>query len=241
MRYSFPPHLRGYVEPTQYCDATHPAIIAQAEALAEPGDPPVAAARAVYSFVRDHYAFGFTMIDEKASDTLHGTLGWCVTKTNLQVALLRALGIPARFHMVALTKRSLKGLVSGLLYRMLSEPIDFHPWCECYLDGRWVASDLFIDQTTYEAAIATGLYSRDDIPSLDWNGHDDLLLVRHWMRADHGTRQSYDEIVARVLKDFALIPPFLMRLILRHSNRRTARLREVYAPLPAAEEEVVVS
>ncbi len=40
--------------------------------------------------------FGLDPSDTKASVALRKKYGFCVTKTNLQVALLRSIGVPAR-------------------------------------------------------------------------------------------------------------------------------------------------
>ena len=54
---------------------------------------------AVYDFVRNEIAFGFNKGDElPASRVLADDIGQCNTKSTLLMALLRAVGIPCRFH-----------------------------------------------------------------------------------------------------------------------------------------------
>jgi hypothetical protein len=226
----FPPQeLQEYVKPTHYCDSDSPEIIAQARSLAEGCQSSTKEAMAVFYFVRDHFLFGLTAANQKASETLLEPVGWCVTKTNLQIALLRALGIPARYHQVVLTKKALKGYISRLMYRAIKEPIWFHPWCEVFLQGRWIACDLFLDQKTYQAARKAGVYTHTQIPTLDWDGQKDLLLVQPWMTEDRGVLASYDEVMEAVAKEFRVFPTFLVNALVNRSNRVTERFREKYA------------
>lgn len=76
------------------CNHTHPLVQRSARRLLR--ETPEATAQAVYHFVRAMpYRFGGWQ--ERASDTLVRGVGMCTSKANLQVALLRALGLPAGF------------------------------------------------------------------------------------------------------------------------------------------------
>ena len=180
----------------------------------------------IHSWIRDRYPLGYTPVNEKASETLDGIYGWCVTKTNLQIAMLRALGIPARFHQVVLTKKVLKGLVSGPMYMAVKDPIWFHPWCECFLEGKWITCDLWIDRHTHQAALAAGVYDPKHFPSVEWNGRDDLNLVSHWLQEDRGTRASYDQVVEEVVAEFKAYPKVMVKWLYKGSNRYTERFRK---------------
>ena len=61
---------------------------------------------AVYDFVRNEIAFGYNEGDElPASRVLADGMGQCNTKSTLLMALLRAVGIPCRFHCGSRTLR----------------------------------------------------------------------------------------------------------------------------------------
>ena len=138
MAWSSPEGMEEYLKPTDLCDSGSQAIKAKAKELTEDVDSAKKAAQRIFGFVRDGILFGFDRRDDKASDTLKKQVGFCVTKTNLQVALLRAAGIPARYHQAVLTKEALKGILSAFVYRSVPEKIWFHPWCECYLSEKWI-------------------------------------------------------------------------------------------------------
>ena len=226
MKFTPPPDLADFVSPTKYCNADNKKVISKAEELASDARNPTEAALKIHTWIRDRYLLGFTPVDEKASETLEGTQGWCVTKTNLQIAMLRALGIPARFHQVVLTKKVLKNLVSPPLYMTMKEPIWFHPWCECFLEGKWITCDLWIDRHTYQAALAAGVYEEKYFPSVEWNGRDDLNIVGHWLQEDRGTLASYDQVVEKVVAQFKLYPKVMVNFLFKRSNRYTSKFRK---------------
>jgi hypothetical protein len=221
--------LNEFVKPTKYCDSDSVEVKNMAEQIAGDTGSPQDAALNVFNFVRDTYKFGLTPPDQKASETLKGNIGWCVNKTNLQVAMLRALGIPARYHQVAVTKQSLKGIISKSLYQVVDEPIWYHPWCECFINNKWTACDLFIDGDTYGAAIKAGYFEVDFFPTIDWDGRNDLIIVNHWLIKDAGTHISYDDIIDKVAGELKAKPKFILKWLANSSNRHTAKLRDVYA------------
>ena len=224
MKFTYPVELHDFVEATELCNCDSPEIIAKADEITRNSKNPEDAACQVFKFVRDKFLFSLTNATEKASETLKGNEGWCITKTNLQIALLRSLGIPARYHQVVLHKRAMKGIISELLYKQLKERIWFHPWCECFLSGKWIICDLYLDKYTYLAAIQEGIITKRMIPSIDWDGVHDLRLVTPYMIEDVGLLSSYDEVCKLVAAEMKL-RSFLPKLIVRQSNRHTSKLR----------------
>lgn len=226
MKFTPPQDLAEYTVSTKYCNAADEAVVSRAEELARDAKNPAEAALSIHTWVRDQFLFGFTPVTEKASETLQATYGWCVPKTNLQIALLRALGIPARYHQVVLTKKVQKGITSGIMYMMIKEPIWFHPWCECYLEGKWITCDLWIDRFTHAAALEAGVWAPDDFPTVEWNGKDDLNLVGPWLLEDRGTKASYDLVIDEVAAELKKIPAGISNWLVNSSNRYTAKLRK---------------
>lgn len=224
MKFQVPERMQEYVSPTVFCDCDREAIKQKAEELTRDISSPKEAAMMIFNYVRDQILFAISRTDVKASATLKEGKGFCVTKTNLQIALLRAIGIPARYHQVVLHKDSLKGIVPGFAYKMMDEKIWYHPWCECYLSGKWIACDLYLDKDTYNAAVKNGIISKEKMPSIDWDGETDLKIATPWILEDVGTHSSYDEICKKVVKE-TKVPQFLMRVAFNQSNRYTNKLR----------------
>ena len=225
MKFQVPEGMQDYVNPTKFCDCDCEEVKQKAEELTKDIRSPKEAAMMIFNYVRDQFPLAVGRTDVKASTTLKEGKGHCLTKTNLQVALLRAIGIPARYHQVVLHKDVLKELISDFLYKGLGEEIWFHPWCECYLSGKWIACDLYLDKDTYNAAIKNGIISKEKMPSIDWDGEKDLKISTPWMLEDVGTLSSYDEVCKKAMEEVK-VPNFLLNIVLKQSNRYTDRLRK---------------
>jgi len=225
MKFQVSEEMQEYVKPTEFCDCDSEAIRQKAQELTGDVDSPREAAMKIFDCVRDEILFYVGMPDVKASVTLQDKKGYCVTKTNLQVALLRAVGIPARYHQVVLHRDVLKGIVPGLVYRMMEERIWFHPWCECYLAAGWIACDLYLDKYTYNAAVKQGIIAKEKMTTIDWDGETDLKIAVPWMLEDVGVHSSYDEVCKKIVKEMKF-PKFLMKFAFSQSNRYTKKLRE---------------
>jgi len=100
--------------------------------------------RRVYAAVKE-LPYGLEDWDVPASETLVRGWGMCSGKTNLLVALLRSLGIPARYRVYRIKGEvSLWGKVTGgddLARQMGAAPVEQdHVDCEVWL-GEWQACD----------------------------------------------------------------------------------------------------
>lgn len=97
-------HLRNLTQPSMECQSRHSEIVDCARSLALDGCFPHAKALAVHDFVARNIAYDYDgleannylrMDNNSALMTLRQRKGICQGYTNLTVALLRALGIPA--------------------------------------------------------------------------------------------------------------------------------------------------
>lgn len=130
----------GAVQPTPYVDTGHPDVQAVARRIGEGAADDRERAVRLHDFVRDEVRFGFaaSFYDQTASQVLQAGVGYCNTKSTLFVALLRALGIPARQHFVDIRADILHGVINpGTLY------VD-HSYAEVWLGGRWLKLDSYI-------------------------------------------------------------------------------------------------
>lgn len=219
-----PTGMTAYLQPTPLCNFDHSTIQAKAAELVAASQTPQQAAMRIFTFVRDQIKFGLVYpLGETAIMTLERGVGQCSAKCNLQVALLRAAQIPARYHLVAVDRTSLRGLVPGALYKLFT-PALWHPWAECYLDDRWIGCDTLIDRPLYLSALRRGIIKSDLIPSIDWDGTEDLILLKPWIKEEVEILAKLDEGLARMPR--SMIPPKLVaRVAFALSNRYTEKLR----------------
>jgi hypothetical protein len=184
-----------YLAPSPLCDCDNPRLRRTAMEIVKGTSAPAEAALRVFKHVRDEIAFNATLdIYLKASDALkRKTMDYC-NKINVHVTLLRAIGVPARYHTVRVKKEILKHFVPGFLYRYLPNPVG-HFWCECRVSGRWTACEALFDRPFYDGMLKSGWTTKEQIPTIDWDCKSDLVLMKHWIVADSNTYSHYEEIV----------------------------------------------
>ncbi|MHA6197029.1 transglutaminase-like domain-containing protein [Pseudomonas wadenswilerensis] len=168
--------------------------------------PTEQAARAVYEFCRDEILFGYNAGADSlpASAILAEGLGHCNTKSNLLMALLRALGIPCRLRAFTIDKRLQKGAMTAFVYFMAPREI-LHTWVEVELQGRWVVLEgVILDERYLRAvqdrfsdcqhaftgyAVATSCLAR---PAVQWTGGD-THIQREGIARELGLYDSPDD------------------------------------------------
>ena len=127
------------LQPTRLLDFAHPIIEALVEKRGWRQLPMYERIGAVYDFVRNEIAFGYNEGDElPASTVLADGIGQCNTKSTLLMALLRAVGVPCRFHGFTIDKPLQKGAITGPAYALAPQRI-IHSWVEVSFEGRWVS------------------------------------------------------------------------------------------------------
>jgi len=196
--------LEEYIKPTELCDCGNPEIINKSNELIGQNSKPKDAAIKIFNFIRDEIPFEANKADEKASDTLQRGSGFCVTKSNLQIALLRAIGIPARYHHVHLRKEILSGVIPAASLDLIPEGvITYHPWCECYLNNNWVSCEALYPKKLVSELRQGGFITKEQIPTIDWDGETDLILCTHWIVKDLGVTQNMDNVFRKVQAEWS--------------------------------------
>ncbi len=224
--------MQEYLEPTALCDCENAQLKQRASKIVMGVATPREASQRIARFVRDTIPFDATLdIYQKASHTLGKRVVDYCNKVNVQVALLRAVGVPARCHLVRVEKEVLKAFTPRFLYDRLPSPVG-HFWCECYLAGRWVACETLFDRPLYEGMLKAGLIAQEQIPTIDWDGESDLVLFRPWIVEDLGPYPSYDELV-KLAQEEGMPPKTFCRLFdwlpALFSRRRTDKIRSARA------------
>lgn len=219
--------MEEYLRPTKMCDCDNTQLRQKAEIITKAAGTPKEAALNIFYYTRDEILFGLDYPDIRASQTLKKGRGFCITKSNLQIALLRSIGIPARCHYVHLAKESLQAIVPAFMYNKLPEAI-VHIWCECYLSGNWLACEGLFDEKLYRGMLKKGAITQEQVPSIDWDGATSLILVKQRIVKDIDTFPSWDDAMADGLKrgdEMPLNNRILGLLFLSIVNRRIRAVR----------------
>jgi hypothetical protein len=132
-------------DPETLCDVDHPDIRRRAARLRRA--TPASTAEAILRFVHQMpYRFGAWQ--ERASDTLARGVGMCTTKTNLQVALMRASGLEAGFVEIPMST-SVLGKLMPTGWLALQRPTVKHYFAAVKLNGVWHGADSSYDYASY--------------------------------------------------------------------------------------------
>jgi len=186
--------LEEFIKPTDLCDCNNPIISKRARSLIGSSQTPRDAAKQIFHFVRDDVPYEVHQADERASDTLERGSGFCVTKSNLQVALLRSIGIPARYHHVHLKKEILRGILPDAVIGMLPRKITYHPWCESYIDGKWISCEALFEKDLIQRLLSEAFITHEQVPTIDWDGYEDLVICTPWIVKDEGVTMNMDNV-----------------------------------------------
>jgi hypothetical protein len=202
-----------YLIATRLCDCDNPWIREKAEEIVVGASNPEEKALEIFYYVRDKIRFSLAYSQSKASHTLKRGYGECGNKTNVQITLLRAAKIPARFRWTQVKTEVLQHLIADFVYKNMP-PVASHFWCECYLDEKWVSCELLLDKILYDGMLMEGLITKDQIPTIDWDGKTDLILLNPWITEDRGHLPSFDDAIRALQWGEEGMPPIWIEWII---------------------------
>jgi transglutaminase-like putative cysteine protease len=176
--------LKQFLEPSSFCDCVNAEVRRVARQITKGIKSDRDAAVRVFYFVRDQIRFGYPSLG-KASDVLRRGYGTCSLKANIQVALLRSLGIPARFRLQLTEARLLfeDKVPPPFVDEEFSGEVT-HYLAEVYVNGKWLMAD-----TTFDKEL-------DPKRARDWNGkeHAAILNEKEVLR-ELGTKANIDHVL----------------------------------------------
>jgi len=200
--------IEEFLQATELCDFdTRAAIRGRAAQLVQGCTDDRQTFQRVYEFVRE-LPYGLEDWDVKASETLRKGWGMCSGKTNLLVAMSRALSIPARYRVfkIKAERRLLKHVVEQNKYVAAQfgnlPPVQDHVQCEVYLGG-WRVFDPSRD-TGFENGLRKLGIPLERIPVADAQGavhYEIMASIDEWARARQNSRKVRDDrelVFARV-------------------------------------------
>jgi transglutaminase-like putative cysteine protease len=205
--------MQAYLTVTELCDHDDPWLLEVAEEIVAGANKPAEKAIRIFYHVRDRVRFSISFSRSKASQTLKRGYGDCVSKTNAQVALLRAQGIPARLRRVKVKSVILHHLITDFVYKQMP-PTASHFWPECYLNGKWISCEAFLDKPLYEGMLKRGMITQEQVPTIDWDGATDLIILEPWITEQLGSVPSADEAIAGLqTSDEGMLPLWVEKMI----------------------------
>ncbi len=175
-----PENIQTYLEETEMVDFSDKEIKKTATELAEGETNALVVAVKIADWVQNNIEYNLTTLTagaaQSASWTLENKYGVCDEMTNLYIALLRAVGIPARFSV-------------GISYtnsELFSNPWTPHGWAEVYFpEYGWVPFDVtygqfeFIDATHIK--FGDSLDAKQESVEYQWTGRSISAAVSEIM------------------------------------------------------------
>lgn len=158
--------LEEFLRASELCNCNHPLVKATAEKITVNEKIPKDVAIKIFHFVRDEILLSFIDPWKTASETLRIGKGSCPTKATLQVALLRSVGIPARFRIMEFKgddPEEWEGVLPRFAVSRMPERF-LHYFAEVYIEGRWIMAD-----ATFDKALLSDIE--------DWNGENDVYSI----------------------------------------------------------------
>jgi transglutaminase-like putative cysteine protease len=168
---NIPAEARRYLEPSEHIDSTNPAIVNQANKLAQGKDDLWLVVSEFAIWTKNNVAYNLSTLTaevaQKASWVLQNRNGVCDELTSLFIAMLRAVGVPARF-------------VTGVSYTaspLFPEKWGAHGWAEVYFpDVGWVPFDPTFGEFGWidpgHVKMMTSLDSGDPSVRFEWRGNN---------------------------------------------------------------------
>ncbi len=213
------------------------------------------AIEAVYNFVRDDIKFGYNKDDTlSASQVLADGYGQCNTKGTLLMALLRGVGIPARFHGFTIFNELQRGAIPNYLFFFAPKRI-IHSWVEVYFDDHWLdlegyiidkaylnkVQERFSDQCDSSQRGSSQYYTGESSafsaygistkclkkPDNEWKGNS-TYIQKEGIADDFGIYDQPDEFYAEKGSNLSGFKRILFRTVLRHlMNRNVENIRRI--------------
>lgn len=185
------------------------------------------AIKGIYNFVKDEIAFGYNFDDTlTASQVLADGYGQCNTKGTLLMALLRAIGVPCRFHGFTIYNELQKGAIPNYLFRLAPKRI-IHSWVEVFYQGRWLNLEGYILDKKYLSQIQAKFSKDNDNfsaygvatkclknPDVDWQGGS-TYIQKEGIADDYGVYDQPDEFYKEKGSNLNGIKRLLFRYIFR--------------------------
>lgn len=160
-----------YLQSSEFFDFHKSIVKNKAVEITEGCKSDVEKAKALFYWVRDNIKYNMKLFipkvknNFKASKTIRKGQGFCVSKSILLSTLARAVGIPARIHLVDLINHLVSDKVTEL---MGTNIMHFHGFSELLIDGKWVKLTPSFDQ---ETAIKGGF-----LPFCEFDGKNDAVF-----------------------------------------------------------------
>ncbi len=163
--------MEEYLQSSEFFDFDKSSVNKKAIEITENCKTEKEKAIALFYWVRDEIRYNMRLFIPKikknfiASNIIQERQGFCVSKSILLSTLARAVGIPARIHLVDLINHKISQKIIDF---MGTNVMHYHGYSEFYLNGKWVKLTPSFDK---ETAIRGGF-----LPMCEFDGEKDAVF-----------------------------------------------------------------
>lgn len=151
-------NLEPYLQETKYCDFSHPSIQKLAKEIGNKYEKEEDKIKNLFFWVKENIKFEFDWWRRKASETLKLKKGMCTNKSNLLIALLRALKIPSGYGILKVETIKFYGPLMCPSFKYLVSPQTKHFYTGIFFNGKWIRCDPSVDSDLAESIRGKSVY-----------------------------------------------------------------------------------
>ncbi len=163
-----------YLQPTEFLNFNKKQVSRKAFEITKDLKTEKEKTTALFYWVRDEIKYNMFAYypkiksNLKSSVTMRRKYGFCMSKAVLLSTMARAIGIPARIHMVDIINHKISQRVVDL---MGTKVFHCHAYSELYLAGKWIkATPVFDKETCFKGGF---------FPMIEFDGENDALFTTH--------------------------------------------------------------
>lgn len=207
--------LRPFLLRTEFCDSDNSQIMDMACGIVHEVKDPIGQAKLIKEWVQDQIIYRSDFRRVKASETLKKRFGQCTNRSNLQIAFLRALGVPAGYAIASIPKKLFKLTSPPKFYEKISEPTT-HVYCAVYDEKfeRWRHFDVIPHKVLYRA-----LQKLEKVELRNYNSQGESRYKSEYLVSEIHVHSNIDHLLK-------LSPRWLNGEYIRLANEHLERLEE---------------
>jgi transglutaminase-like putative cysteine protease len=170
---------------------------------------------ALFRWVKENIKFEFSYWGINAVQTLKKGGGMCTNKSNLLIAFLRALRIPAGYGILRVKTAEFYGSLMCPFFKKLVSSKSVHIYTGIFLDGKWIRCDPSLDSELAEAL-------KKKTPFAEFSGFD---LKEKEIKKIKGILEK-KEFLTNIDRELSKPPKSLKRRVLKLLNQYLLFLRK---------------
>ena len=204
--------MKPYLQSSYFYDYESPSVKSFITATLKGHESPQEQAIKLFYAVRDGwYYYPYKIYTEKPSLTVSNIItrkeGHCIDKAIILISSYRAVGLPARLHLVKVKNHI---AVERIVEKLGTDELTPHAFVEVYLNDRWISVTPAFNQSLCQLL---------GVAPLEFDGEQDCLFQQY--SADGARFMEY-------LEDYGVFEDYPHEFVIENLRAHYPNLREVF-------------